>query len=79
MKYINNLFAISIIAMVSFTACQTTPPDDPVDPVVQGKLDAFAPFKLTTDLSVLSEKEKEMIPHLLKAAEQMEKIFWKQA
>lgn len=65
--------------MILVSSCQTTPPDEPVDPEVQAKLEAFAPFKLTTDLSGLSEKERAMIPHLIKASEMMEEIFWKQA
>lgn len=39
----------------------------------------FVPFTLTADLSVLSEKEKQMLPLLFKAADIMEDIFWKQA
>ncbi len=38
--------------------------------------DKYAHFALTTDLGVLSEKEKQMIPLLIKAADVMDRIFW---
>jgi len=40
------------------------------------KLDDFASFKLTTDLSKLTDNEKEMIPLLIEAAKVMDDIFW---
>lgn len=43
------------------------------------KADEFTPFKLTTDLSVLTPSERKMIPLLLEAAALMDEIFWKQA
>jgi len=39
----------------------------------------YAPFKLTTDISMLSESEKKMIPLLIEAAKIMDGLFWKQA
>jgi hypothetical protein len=46
---------------------------------IQQKVEEFVPFTLTTDLSVLTEKEKQMLPLLLKAAQIMDEIFWTQA
>ncbi len=43
------------------------------------KADEFASFKLTSDLSVLTNKEKQMLPLLLDAAQIMEDIFWNEA
>jgi len=43
------------------------------------KLNDFASFKLTTDLSVLSENEKKMIPLLIDVAKIMDDIFWIEA
>ncbi|WP_201300875.1 dipeptidyl-peptidase 3 family protein [Sunxiuqinia indica] len=43
------------------------------------KADEFIAVKLTTDLSVLSEKEKQMLPLLFKAAKIMNEIFWIEA
>lgn len=46
---------------------------------LQKRADAFASFKLTADLSYLTEKEKQMLPILFEAAKLMEDIFWKEA
>jgi hypothetical protein len=43
------------------------------------KVNEFASFKLTTDLSVLTEKERQMLPLLIKAAQIMDEIFWIEA
>jgi hypothetical protein len=43
------------------------------------KLNDFATFKLTSDLSKLSENEKKMIPLLIDAADIMDQIFWMEA
>jgi len=50
-----------------------------VNQEIKKKADEFASFTLTTDLSVLTEKEKQMLPLLLDAAKIMDEIFWKQA
>jgi len=46
---------------------------------IQQKVEEFAPFKLTTDLSVLTETEKQMLPLLLETARIMDEIFWMEA
>ena len=46
---------------------------------IKKKADEFAPFKLTTDLNVLSQKEKEMLPILFEVAGIMEELFWMEA
>lgn len=46
---------------------------------MQAKVDEFALVKLTTDLSVLTEKERQMIPILIDVAKIMDELFWKQA
>jgi len=43
------------------------------------KADEFTSFTLTTDLSVLTEKEKQMLPILLDAAKIMDELFWLEA
>lgn len=50
-----------------------------VNEEIKQKAEEFASFKLTTDLSVLSEKEKEMLPLLFEAAKLMDEIFWMEA
>lgn len=46
---------------------------------LQTKVNDFKNVTLTTDLSILSDKEKQMIPLLISAAEIMDELFWKQA
>ena len=43
------------------------------------KVDKYESFKLTTDLSALTEKEKQMLPILLKVAKIMDELFWMEA
>ena len=45
---------------------------------MQKKLDAYAPFRLTADISHLSADEKEMLKLLFEASGLMDDIFWKQ-
>ncbi len=46
---------------------------------LQKKVDEFVLVQLKTDLSVLTEKEKQMLPILFEAAKLMEDIYWTQA
>ncbi len=45
---------------------------------MQKKVNEYAVVKLTTDMSKLTEKEKQMIPVLLEIAQIMDDIFWEQ-
>jgi hypothetical protein len=46
---------------------------------IQQRLAAYEKVKLTTDLSQLTQKEKEMLPMLIEAARVMDDLFWLQA
>jgi hypothetical protein len=46
---------------------------------VEQKLARYFPFKLTTDLKVLTTQERAMLPLLIEAAEAMDAVFWQQA
>ena len=48
------------------------------DSLMQSKINSFSVVKLTTDLSAITDKEKEMIPLLVRAAELIDAIYWKQ-
>ncbi|QXD17203.1 Zn-dependent hydrolase [Rhodocaloribacter litoris] len=52
---------------------------DQGSPEARALLDKYTTFRLTTDLSVLSEAECRMIPLLIEAAHEMDAIFWQQA
>ena len=43
---------------------------------IQKNLNKYTPFKLTSDLSVLSDNERKMLPILIKAAQKMNELFW---
>jgi len=46
--------------------------------VMQKKVNEYAVVKLTTDLSKLTDKEKQMLPILIEVAQIMDDIFWEQ-
>lgn len=46
---------------------------------MQQKLNEYVKVPLTTDLSKLTDKEKQMIPWLIKAAQTMDELFWYEA
>src|SRR6056297_1820495 len=46
---------------------------------IQQKVEEYASYTLTTDMRVLTDKEKEMIPLLLETAKIMDELFWMQA
>lgn len=46
---------------------------------IQEKIDEYAPFKLTTDMSKLTENEKSMLTPLIRAAEIMDELYQYQA
>ena len=72
--YNSALKAFHISLLVGFVAaCQDGQSD------IQQKLDQYATFTLTADLTQLTEQERRMIPILIEAAEQMDPIFWQQA
>ncbi len=75
-----------ILATMLAVSCITTTKKDTnqdkdmdVSESIKQKAEEFASFKLTTDLSVLSEKEKQMLPLLFEAADLMEEIYWVEA
>lgn len=48
------------------------------DSAMMKKISQFAVVKLTTDITKLTEKEKQMIPILIEAAKIMDELFWQQ-
>ena len=75
---------IILITAVFFVACTQNNGRKTLELMIspeqlKQKAAEFVPFTLTTDLSVLTEKERQMLPLLFQAADIMEDIFWKQA
>lgn len=85
MKKITFLF-IAIGLLTIFSGCnsnnkkekqvKTEENDNAEYSEMQKKVDQYAPFKLTADISHLSDNEKEMLKLLFKAAKIMDDIFW---
>ena len=46
---------------------------------IEKSLAGYAPVKLTTDISKLTENEKQMIPLLIEASKIMDDLYWQQA
>lgn len=85
------LFFMSIIFIVS--GCSSSkngknesvtiiPPDIALNPTsvqeVDNRLQIYAPFELKSDVSHLSENEKEILPILFQVADIMEEIYWEE-
>ncbi len=66
-----------LIATLAFCSCQT--PKDPFTEDMKNRIANFEEVTLTTDLSWLSENEREIIRILMKAADIMDDIFWTQS
>ncbi len=76
----NLICLMTIGAGLLLGACTSKPKEnDRMKTEIEKKADEFVSFKLTTDLSVLTEKEKQMLPHLFQAAQIMNEIFWMEA
>jgi hypothetical protein len=85
---------IVLVIIVLFSGCSSTeeqreekrvgiiPQGMPLSAIsqaaVEARLEIYAPFTLTADISHLSEKEKQMLPLLFEVAEIMDDIFWQQ-
>ena len=73
---IKHLTIIAAVALIA-SACSNAPKQPVVEQQPQPKLiDKYAQYTLTTDISHLSENEKEMLPLLFEAADIMDQLFW---
>jgi len=78
-------FMVSLALFAAFTSSckqkssdKNTANDTTAMSEMQKKVNEYAVVKLTTDLSKLTENEKQMIPILLEVAQIMDDIFWEQ-
>ena len=75
-------FLVFVLIGSFIIACTSTSKKEStmnVNQEIKKKADEFVSFKLTSDLNVLSEKEKQMLPYLFEAAKIMEDIYWQEA
>jgi len=72
--------AITITIMWAISACSPKKPEQlSTNDSIMMKVNDFASFALTTDLSRLTDNEKTMIPLLIEVAKIMDDIFWLEA
>ena len=74
------------LVLSSVMACSADDPasdsvagDDSASTDIAMRLAKYTPVRLTTDLSVLSDSERQMLPLLIEAGQEMDAIFWQQA
>ena len=72
-------FTLLLAMGLGFVACKEKPAKKVEKSPLQELVDQYAEFELTTDVSVLTEKEKQMLPLLIEVADIMEELFWKDA
>ena len=80
------LIAATLLALLTWTAATACgapppPPEDPPDEPTAAErgVQKYIHVPLTTDLSVLTDNERAMLPLLIEAADIMDELFWVQA
>jgi hypothetical protein len=79
---IRKTIGLFALAAVVLSSCQQPAPKEEYVAAVediQKRVDEYAEYTLTTDVSKLSENERKMIPLLIKVADIMEELMWKDA
>jgi hypothetical protein len=78
-RFLRKAAPILTIGALACTTPATMDIQSAATPEAQALLEKYTSVRLTADLSVLSENERQMIPLLVEAADQMDEIFWIQA
>lgn len=80
------MLAIAVFAMIGMASCSdnskmnaSQESKDSLQLYVEERLPIYAKVKLSTDLSKLTDDERQVLPLLIKAAQIMDDLFWKQA
>ena len=71
-------FILATVAVLA-TSCGTQTETMNAENEIQKKVDEYVEVELTSDISHLSDNQKEMLGYLFEAAKLMEDIFWKEA
>jgi hypothetical protein len=69
----------TISAIILSSCCGNKEKEETTKTEMQQLVESYAPVKLTTDLSILSEKERAMLPILIQISEIMDELFWQQS
>lgn len=69
----------ALLLSMSLAGCGSAPEEETASMNYQNELDKYVSFRLTSDWSALTERERQMLPLLIEAAGTMNGLFWKQA
>lgn len=75
----NHLISAYILLLLASCQNTSTQPEPETAPTPSPFANIYTPFDLTTNISLLSEDEKAVIPVLIEVAKIMDDIFWKEA
>jgi len=70
------MVSMMALSMLAAAGCKSQKVEEKSE--IQQKVEEYAPFTLTTDLSVLSDKERQLIPIFIQIAEIMDDLYWEQ-
>ena len=71
--------AVLVAALCLLTTCAPSPDEAATQTMdINERLDDYTSFRLESDLSILSENERRMLPLLIDAARVMDGLFWRQ-
>jgi len=78
---LRRLVCAGLATLLLVSCAEEAPPEPAIDTsaTVAPRPDIYAQFTLTSDLSLLTDNQREMIGILISAAEIMEDLFWRQA
>ena len=71
----NSILVLAITVSLVFVGCENIKKEK-ADEKPAYKMAKYAKVELTTDISHLSDNQKEMVKMLFKAAKLMDEIFW---
>jgi hypothetical protein len=74
---LRTLFAFTLVLLV--VGCGAAPGEGTSAMNYQDELDKYTSFRLETDLAALTDRQREMLPLLIEAADVMNGLFWRQA
>jgi Icc-related predicted phosphoesterase len=77
MTHLLRISIAMVMAIMVISGCITQKDEAAMD--IDDRLAQYTTFTLEADLSELTENQKQMIPLLIEAAKEMEKVFWLQA
>ncbi|HSF19374.1 MAG TPA: Zn-dependent hydrolase [Vicinamibacteria bacterium] len=64
---------------LGLTSCQQPPETEEAEHGIQERLEKYTTVRLTTDTNELSESQRAVLRHLVRAAQAMEGAYWQQA